>query len=127
MRVVFEHKGDFNKTKRFFDRMRRQEMYRELSRFAAEGQAALEASTPKRTGKTASSWTYEVKIRSGSAEIIWKNTNVNGDVNIALILQTGHGTGTGGYVQGIDYINPVMKPLFDRIEKAVWKVVTSDG
>ena len=120
MRVVFEHKGNFDKTKRFFDRMRRQEMYKELSRFAAEGQAALEASTPKRTGKTASSWTYEVKIRSGSAEIIWKNTNVNGDVNIALILQTGHGTGTGGYVQGIDYINPVMKPLFDRIEKAVW-------
>ena len=127
MRVVFEHKGDFSKTKRFFDRMRRQEMYRELSRFAAEGQAALMASTPKRTGKTASSWTYEVKIQSGSAEIIWKNTNVNGDVNIALILQTGHGTGTGGYVQGIDYINPVMTPLFDRIEKAVWKVVTSDG
>lgn len=127
MRVVFEHKGNFDKTKRFFDRMRRQEMYKELSKFGAEGQAALEASTPKRTGKTASSWTYEVKIRSGSAEIIWKNTNVIGDVNIALILQTGHGTGTGGYVQGIDYINPEMKPLFDRIEKAVWKVVTSDG
>jgi hypothetical protein len=101
------------------------DFYKNLDRFGREGVAALANATPVDSGLTASSWTYEIEQGSGSVSITWLNTNTVSGVNVAIILQYGHGTGTGGYVQGQDYINPVIKPLFDRIAEDVWKAVTS--
>jgi hypothetical protein len=85
----------------------------------------LSAATPVETGETAHSWTYEVRQSKGSYEIVWKNTHVVNGANIALLIQYGHGTGTGGYVPGRDYINPAMKPVFDKILAEVRRVVTA--
>lgn len=87
------------------------------------GVSALSSATPRDTGETAGSWEYRIERTSDSISIIWYNTNEVDGVNIAVIRQLGHGTGTGGYVEGIDYINPAIKPIFDRITEAVWKEV----
>lgn len=89
------------------------------------GVEALASATPVDTGKTASSWYYKVDYNEGSASITWSNSNVNDGVNIAVILQYGHGTGNGGYVVGRDYINPAIAPIFDKITEHVWEEVTS--
>ena len=94
-----------------------------LESIAAEGVAALASATPKRSGKTAASWSYSVKKTRTGAAIEWTNSNVNNGVPIAVILQYGHGTGTGGYVAGYDYINPAMKSIFDKLAEKAWKVV----
>ena len=94
-----------------------------LEKYAKEGVSALAAATPIDSGKTASSWGYEIEVSGDSATIHWTNSNENKGVNIAVILQFGHGTGTGGYVQGRDYINPAMRPVFDRIAEEVWREV----
>ena len=97
-----------------------------LEKYGQEGVTALEQATPKRTGRTASSWGYEVESTSTGYIIHWFNTNVIKDYfNVALAIQTGHGTKSGAYIQGIDYINPAMKPVFDKIADEVWKEVTS--
>ena len=88
------------------------------------GVDALAAATPVDTGKTAASWTYEIEKKNGSYSIVWLNTNVNKYVNIALILQYGHGTRNGGYVKGRDYINPAIQPIFDKIAEDAWREVT---
>ena len=88
------------------------------------GVDALASATPVESGLTAASWYFEVESGGGRHRITWKNSNVNGGVHIAIILQYGHGTGTGGYVQGRDYINPAIRPVFDKIEAEVWKEVT---
>ena len=91
------------------------------------GVEALQANTPVRTGLTAASWTYEIERSQGRTSIYWVNNNVtNQGQPIAILLQYGHGTGTGGYVIGRDYINPSMKSVFDEIEDGVWRVVTSN-
>ena len=105
--------------------MQRREMFNRLDSLAKEGVNALSAMTPKDSGQTASSWGYLISSSRSSWTISWTNTSVNQGVNIAVILQYGHGTGTGGYVQGIDYINPAIRPIFDRIADDVWKAVTS--
>ena len=89
------------------------------------GVSALESATPVDSGLTASSWDYEIHQSRNSAKIVWTNSNINQGVPIAIILQYGHGTRNGGYVQGRDYINPAIKPVFDRIAEGVWKEVTS--
>ena len=86
--------------------------------------AALTASTPVDTGKTASSWSYEIRKTNSSISIVWKNSNIVDGVPIAVVIQYGHGTATGGYVQGVDYINPALQPIFERISKEIWKEVT---
>ena len=85
---------------------------------------ALSNATPKDTGRTASSWNYSIERENGIWKICWNNTNANDGVNIALILQLGHATGTGGYVEGYDYINPTMRPVFDMIANKAWEEVT---
>lgn len=121
----FESSGSLKKTENFLSRMRRDELFNSLERFAQEGVAALANATPFDTGLTSASWDYEIRKTRGSYSIIWTNSyNVDGRP-IAILLQYGHGTGTGGYVQGRDYINPAMKPVFDRIADNVWKAVTS--
>ncbi len=95
-----------------------------LERYGLRGVEALSAATPVRTGMTAISWSYDIVQNEDGYSIIWKNDNINKYVNIALILQYGHATRNGGYVQGIDYINPALKPIFDELAKAAWKEVT---
>lgn len=124
MGVVFRHKGDFKKTKKFLDKLEKKDYYKNVENLAREGVRALSAATPFESGVTASSWGYELHDSGEALEIIWTNSNVNEGVPIAIILQYGHGTGTGGYVQGRDYINPAIKPIFDKIADDVWKEVT---
>lgn len=96
-----------------------------LSKYAEEGLAALIASTPADTGNTASQWSYDISYGGGVYSITWSNSNINRGINIALILDTGHGTGTGGYVQGRNYIHPAMQPIFDKIADSAWEEVTN--
>lgn len=117
--------GDFSRTFKFLEKMKRLKIEHILQKHAAEGVAALAAATPVDSGLTASSWTYTIQVSGESATIYWENTNVNKGVNIAVILQYGHGTGTGGYVQGRDYINPAMRPIFDRIANEAWMEVVN--
>lgn len=122
--IRFKHRGNFNKVDKFLAKMKRGDLFKKLNEYGRYGVTALSAATPIRTGKTASSWDYEVRVTGSSASIHWTNSNVNSGVNIAVIIQYGHGTGTGGYVQGIDYINPAMRPTFEKIADLVWKEVT---
>lgn len=125
MRVKFEVSGGFTKTERFLNRMKRREYLNVLDEFGREGVQALRNATPVESGLTAESWDYEIKRTRDYTEIVWTNSNINNGVPIAVILQYGHGTGTGGYVQGRDYINPAIRPIFDKIAEKAWKVVTS--
>ena len=94
-----------------------------LDKYGKLGVDALKSATPTETGKTAESWSYEIKNNGSSAVISFLNTNINKGVNIAIILQYGHGTGTGGYVEGRDYINPAIQPVFDALANEAWKEV----
>lgn len=122
--ITFTHKGDFSKTNKYFERILEAMRLSILDKYGQKGVAALAATTPVESGETANSWTYEIEHNGGGASIVWKNTHINKGVNIAVILQYGHGTGTGGYVQGRDYINPAMQPIFDEIADEAWKEVT---
>lgn len=124
MTISFDVTGDFNNTERWFKRMLKGDVFRVLDKYGQRGVEALSAATPIQTGRTASSWSYETTKSSGGYKIEWTNSNVNNGVPIAIILQTGHGTGTGGYVSGRDYINPAIRPIFDEIANAAWKEVT---
>lgn len=118
-----ETSGDLSKTLKSLERMSRGDYEKVLDSLAQRGVSALAAATPVESGLTASSWGYEITRSSGSTTIMWTNANVNQGVPIAIILQYGHGTGTGGYVQGRDYINPAMKPVFDEISRKVGEVL----
>lgn len=121
--VKVRHRGNFNKTERFLNSVRGEKYLNTIDQYAQLGVEALRAATPSDSGKTAESWTYEIERGGEQTTITWLNTNVNDHVNIAIILQYGHATGTGGYVEGRDYINPALKPIFDMIGEKVWKVV----
>ena len=122
--ISFRQKGDFSKTKRYFGRVKAAARLSILDKYGREGVAALASATPTETGKTASSWFYEISHDKGSATITFSNSNINKGVPIAIILQYGHGTGTGGWVEGRDYINPAIQPIFDKIANEAWKEVT---
>lgn len=121
----FRQRGDFGKTEKFLKKSFGRDYLDVLEEYAQQGVAALSAATPIDTGLTAVSWEYEIIQNESAISIIWKNLNENNGVNIAIILQYGHGTRNGGYVQGIDYINPALKPIFDKMADAAWKEVTS--
>lgn len=125
MTIKFNHRGNFNNTERFFKRARKMDFFRNLEKYAREGVAALSSATPVDSGLTAASWDYEIVKKKGSISIYWTNSNINAGVPIAVILQYGHGTNNGGYVQGRDYINPAIRPIFDKIADNAWKEVTS--
>lgn len=118
-------KGSYKKSLTWLERLLHYFKSGGLNKFGDRGVQALMAATPKDTGKTAASWTYNVEYRDGRAAIFWSNTNTNEGVNIAVILQYGHGTGTGGYVEGLDYINPAMRSVFDSILDDAWKEMMS--
>lgn len=123
--ITFKHRGNFSKTEKFLNKARETRYLSILDRYGNEGVNALSSTTPIDSGRTATSWAYRIERTSKSTSIIWYNTNENQGVNIALILQYGHGTGTGGFVRGTDYINPAMKPIFDRLAEEAWREVTS--
>lgn len=123
MGVSFELQGDFTATRDYLKRLSRAEFYSHLDRLAQAGVDALEKATPKETGYTAGSWSYKITKKRGSCTISWHNSSVNGGVPIVVLLQHGHGTGTGGYVQGRDFINPALRPVFNNISDQVWKEV----
>lgn len=122
--ISFRQKGDFSKITRFLEKAKEAVRLGELDKYGREGVAALASATPVDSGATANSWYYEIENRNGSATISFHNSNIQNGVPIAIILQYGHGTGTGGWVQGRDYINPVIQPIFDKIVREAWKEVT---
>ena len=122
--ITFRQKGDFSKLTRFLERAKEAVKLGDLDKYGREGVAALSSATPVNSGKTASSWYYEIKHQNGSVSITFCNSNVNKGVPIAIILQYGHGTRNGGWVQGRDYINPAIQPIFDKLAKDAWEEVT---
>ena len=118
-------KGDFNNTFRFLKKMNNFKINSILDKYGQMGVTALANATPVDSGLTASSWGYEIVTTKNGATIHWTNTNQNRGVYIAVILQYGHGTGTGGYVQGVDYINPAIRPVFDKIAEEAWMEVVN--
>lgn len=123
--IHFKHSGNFNKTERFLKKSSELNFRNLLESYAQKGVNALAKATPTRSGKTAASWNYEIEESKNSIVIHWNNDNINKGVNIAVIIQYGHGTNNGGYVQGIDYINPALAPIFEEIADGIWKEVTS--
>lgn len=121
--ITFKHKGNFHKIDAFFRRVEGRTYIDKLNSLGQEGVAALREATPKDTGKTSESWSYEIIDEPGSVSIVWSNNNINNYVNIAVILQYGHATRNGGWVEGRDYINPAMQPIFDKIADKAWKEV----
>ena len=122
--ITFKHKGSLRKTTNFLKRIKRHNFYAGLDQYGQIGVDALSAATPIDSGNTAASWTYSIEKTKQGVIIFWSNSNVNAGVNIAVILQYGHGTGTGGWVEGRDYINPAIRPIFDDIAENAWKEVT---
>lgn len=117
------YKGDFSKITRWLERAKEKRSFGVLDKYGQEGVNALMNATPVDSGATAAAWRYEIQNGSSGAKISFHNDNINDGVNIAIILQYGHGTGTGGWVEGRDYINPVIQPLFDKIAEEVVKEV----
>ena len=122
--ITIRQRGDFSKLNKYFERVKEAAKIGVLDKYGRAGVAALASATPTRTGQTAASWSYEVTRQNGSVAIEFKNSNVNKGVNIAIILQYGQGTGTGGWVEGRDYINPAIQPIFDQLADEAWKEVT---
>ena len=122
--ISFRQKGDFSKLNRYLERAKEAARLSILDKYGREGVAALSSATPVDSGETANSWFYKIEHKNGSASITFCNSHINQGVPIAIILQYGHGTGTGGWVEGRDYINPAIQPVFDRIVDAAWKEVT---
>lgn len=122
--ISFKQKGDFSKLNKYFEKIKETVKLGELDKYGREGVAALASATPTDSGKTASSWYYKINRSKGIISIEFLNSNINEGVPIAIILQYGHGTRNGGWVQGRDYINPVVQPLFDKIAESAWREVT---
>lgn len=122
--ITFRQKGDFSKVTHYFEKLKETAKLGVLDKYGREGVAALASATPTETGLTASSWSYTIERQNGSVAIVFENSNINKRVPIAIILQYGHGTGTGGWVQGRDYINPAIQPIFDKMADEAWKEVT---
>ena len=122
--ISFRQQGDFSKSIKFLEKAKGAVKLSNLDRFGREGVAALASATPIDTGLTATSWTYKIERTKESATISFNNTNIQNGVPIAIILQYGHGTRNGGWVQGRDYINPAIQPIFDKIADDAWREVT---
>ena len=122
--ISFRQKGDFSKTMQFLVKAKKGVKLSDLDKYGREGVAALASATPVDTGETANSWYYEIVHENGMIAITFNNSHIQNGVPIAVILQYGHGTGTGGWVEGRDYINPAIQPIFDKIAENAWREVT---
>lgn len=125
--IRFKQKGGFKKTVRFLKRAGNGDYLAGLNRFGEEGVRALAEATPVDSGKTALSWSYSINKDKQGLRLTWNNSNVNKGANVAILIQYGHGMPNGYYVEGIDYINPALKPIFEKIGKRVWEEVTQDA
>lgn len=123
--IRFRHKGDFSKTTTFLKRAQKGIDVRGLEKYGQAGVAALASVTPIDTGETANSWYYQIEQKKGSVSISFYNSNIQNGVLVAILLQYGHGTNNGGWVQGQDYINPAVQPIFDKIVNDAWREVTN--
>jgi len=121
--ITFRQKGDFSRLTKFLERAKEVVHLGDLDQYGRAGVAALASATPVDTGETARSWRYEITNKDGVARISFLNSNIQNGVPIAIILQYGHGTGTGGWVEGRDYINPAIQPIFDQIVNDAWREV----
>lgn len=121
--IRISHSGNFKNTEGLFKRVKEQRYLRALKKYAQRGVEALSKATPVDTGKTASSWSYEIAVTREGYTIYWENGNVNRGISIALLLQYGHGTRNGGFVEGRDYINPALRPIFDQMADEAWQEV----
>lgn len=122
--ITFRQKGDFSKLTRFLEKAKSAIRISDLDKYGRRGVAALASATPVESGLTASSWYYKIEHQNGSVSISFYNSNIQNGVPIAVILQYGHGTGTGGWVEGLDYINPAIQPIFVQIANDAWREVT---
>ena len=122
--ISFRHQGDFSKLSRYLERVKEAAKVGILDKYGREGVAVLSSATPVESGLTANSWYYTIEHTNGSTSISFHNSNIQNGVPIAVILQYGHGTRNGGWVQGRDYINPAIRPIFDQIANEAWKEVT---
>ena len=122
--ITFRHRGDYSKATRYLERLKEIAKLSQFDKYGQEGVAALSAATPIDSGLTANSWYYNIVHEGDRITIEFHNTNIHDGVPIAVIFQYGHGTGTGGWVEGRDYINPAIQPIFDKIVNEAWKEVT---
>jgi hypothetical protein len=123
--IIFTQRGDFSKTKRYLRKLKEKNYRPILERYANEGLRILQSATPEDTGVTADSWSYKIVINGSKFSIQWLNNHTNNGIPIVILLQYGHGTRGGTFVEGRDFINPGMKPLFEKISEEIWKEVTS--
>lgn len=122
--ISFRQKGDFSKLTRFLERAKEAVHLGDLDKYGREGVAALASATPVDSGQTANSWYYKIERNKNTISISFHNSNIQNGVPIAIIIQYGHGTRNGGWVQGVDYINPAIQPIFNRIADDAWREVT---
>lgn len=125
MKISFRQMGDFKKTERLLKKSIGKNYRTVLEKYGEYGVDALSLATPIDSGETANSWSYNIEEKDGSISVVWNNSNVVDGCNIAVILQYGHGTRNGGYVEGRDYINPALQPIFDKLAEAAWREVNS--
>lgn len=123
--IKISHSGDFSKSEKFFKKMRSNTFWSRLNSVCQKGIQKLQTATPKDTGRTATSWDYDISITHDGCTIWFTNDNMAGNVPVAILIQYGHGTRNGAYVQGRDFINPVIRPVFDEMAKVIWGEVTS--
>lgn len=123
MGISITHRGEYSKITMYLKNLLRKDYTSIVRKYADQGLEALREYTPKDTGLTANSWSYEIEQTRTSIKVTYLNSNVNKHINIALIIQYGHGTGTGGWVEGIDYINPALKPVFEQMAAECWREV----
>lgn len=121
--IKLETRGSFSNMQNFLQRMQNRDQFKILAKYGALGVTALQGATPEDKSITANSWTYEIVDRPGYFAIHWNNTHVHNGVPIAVLIQYGHATGNGGYIQGYDYINPALRPIFDQMVADMWKEV----
>lgn len=123
--ITFKHRGSFANSERFLSKLGKKNYRPILEKYANEGLVALRANTPKDTGNTANAWDFEIITKRNGFSISWTNSNLVEGVPVVILLQYGHGTRGGSFVEGRDFINPVMRPIFDQISENIWKEVTS--
>ena len=123
--ITFTSKGNFSKTYKFLNKVLRQDYMNVLDKYGQKGVDALRRATPKESGLTADSWDYVITKKGDDIRIHFVNSNIQNGVNVAILLQYGHATKSGGYVQGIDYINPTLAPIFEKLADEAWKEVNS--
>lgn len=122
--IVLKQKGDFKRTKRFLNHAEKTMKYDMLDKYGQAGVKALSRATPKDTGLTSQSWTYKIERTKDTAKLCFYNSNIQNGVKVAIILQYGHATKNGSWIEGVDYINPALSPVFESLARDAWEEVT---